>query len=120
MAALNAATTAAFCLSCAAAILVTVKATAAVAQAAQLSAAADQASSSALAASGRPQVEAQWWHSRAVEVPLSQVDFDLDLTHGQLRPINPSRVADTRLSFERSMPAAPVQVILVQKDHTGI
>ena len=78
------------------------------------------AAAEAGAAAGQLAVGQEWWSSRGVEVPLDNIDFDVDLTQGQLRTLNATRVAATIASLRRSMPGAPLPATLVAKDHTGV
>ena len=55
------------------------------------------------------------------EVPLASVQFDIDCSEGQIRPLNQDYVSAKLDSFRRCLPRAPLKDILLwQIDPTGV
>ena len=67
-----------------------------------------------------PELPQQYVLQREAKIPLSSIELDLGLTHGQVRPLDLVHLASTRESFKALPPLSPVHVLLVAQDHTSM
>ena len=73
-----------------------------------------------LGAQAMPSLPEEHILQRCVEINLKDVDFDVQLQHGQVRAMTTAHVAEVKGSLLQLPPHAPIQAVLVAKDITGV
>lgn len=62
----------------------------------------------------------KWILHRNVQVPVSELSWDLEGTRGQARPFSLSSFEVRKREFEQVLPTKPVDVLLWPEDSTGM
>ena len=60
------------------------------------------------------------WLGHGMEVELDDIEFDLDVSRGQIRDIKPHILAKLRAQFEMAEPLVPLHAVLVAADAAGV
>ena len=62
----------------------------------------------------------QDWLGHGLQIPLDDIEFDLEVSKGQIRGLSPELIAKMRREMLAAEPVAPLHALLVASDPAGV